>query len=103
MNMREAKKLGRERGEAAASWVFDGNTNRATYELALKGIEDGDPEILDLISPPNWLSGEYAGESISELLGDDVTDAQMTAYEEAADMAFWRMVERDARRGVKHG
>jgi hypothetical protein len=68
----EAAVRGTKAGKAAASWVFDGNTTDETYRRTLQGIEDGDPEVMDRLS---WspLSGEWAGESIQELLGDLLT------------------------------
>lgn len=35
--------LGYRAGEAAGSWVIDGNTSRETCERILRGIEEGDP------------------------------------------------------------
>lgn len=102
LNKREAKKEGRQAGLAAASWKFDGNTTDETYRAFLQGSEDGDPAVMDAYSPPSWLSGEWAGESISEILGessgDDERDDEIaTIYEEAADTAYWRELERVAR------
>lgn len=109
----EARERGKEAGENAASWVFNGNTDDATYRRVLKGIEDGDPMILDRIAAPGWLSGEWAGESTSELLGDlldEDDDEGMTgkdtqeienAYCEAADEAYWDEIERACRYQVK--
>lgn len=104
LTKREAIKAGKRRGENAAAWMFDGNTTDETYRAFLKGWMDGDPEVLDRYAPPSWLSGEWAGESIVELLGEcenqrdvdrlaDVTQA----YEDAADTAYWRELERVAR------
>ena len=59
--MREARKDGAAAGRAAASWVFDGNTKDATYREVLKGIEDGDPEVMDRFRTPD-LSGEWTDE-----------------------------------------
>ena len=42
-----AGKLGRDAGKAAASWTFDGSTPEGTYRRVLRGIEDGDPLIMD--------------------------------------------------------
>ena len=108
---REARQLGRERGLAAASWKFDGNTTDATYRRFLLGLENGDPEVMDEYAPTNygWLSGEWAGESISELLGeaesqrdfDRMEDVEQ-AYEDAADTAYWRELERVARYMLRH-
>jgi hypothetical protein len=48
-------------GKAAGSWVFDGNTDRHTYEVWRKGIDDGDPAVLDQIPLPET-GGERADE-----------------------------------------
>lgn len=105
MTKRDAKRMGRERGKAAASWVFDGNTTDATYRVFLERWMNGDPALDEVVTEPAWLSGEWAGESISELLPDlpedeDRADEYMAIYEEAASNAFWREVERTARRMV---
>lgn len=105
MTKREAQKLGRARGRAAASWVFDGNTLPETFRKVIEMMDAGDPELFDSIRHPDWLSGEHAGESIAELLPDLPTDAEraddlMKAYEDAADLAFWETVERTARKAV---
>ena len=47
-----AEELGRDAGQAAASWVFDGNTPEDAYQRVLRGIDDGDPAVLDAIEPP---------------------------------------------------
>lgn len=102
----EATTRGTRAGQARASWVFDGNTTERTYRDVLQGIDDGDPEVLDRL---DWspLSGEHAGESISELLGDlleadDTEDGEerftlMEAYELAATSAYWDTIAADAR------
>lgn len=66
--VQEAASRGHDAGSAAGSWVIDGNTTRETALHILRGYEDGDPEIMDMMPAP--LSGEWAGESITELLGD---------------------------------
>lgn len=103
MTKRDAIRAGRERGRNAASWMFDGNTTDATYRAFLAGWEEGDPEIMNRYQPPSWLSGEWAGESISELLGDAETQRDLDrledveqAYSDAADVAYWRELERVA-------
>lgn len=106
----EAMARGRRAGKNAASWCFDGNTPEHTYRTIARQMEEGDPALDDHIQTPEWLSGQWAGESISELLGDllpgrndneqqddddDVTeDAIMDAYCNAADEAFWAEIER---------
>jgi len=104
LTKREARREGKERGEGAASGMFDGNTTERTYAAFLKGWEEGDPEIMDRYTPPSWLSGEWAGESMNELLSIDDDDDDPDAideiaqiYEEAADEAYWHELERVAR------
>jgi hypothetical protein len=48
----KAEELGRAAGKTAASWVFDGNTPNAEYHRVLRGIEEGDPAVLDATEPP---------------------------------------------------
>lgn len=48
----KAEELGRTAGKAAAAWVFDGNTPEQAYRRVLRGIEEGDPAVLDAIEPP---------------------------------------------------
>jgi hypothetical protein len=97
-----AASQGARTGKGAASWVLDGNSTRETAEAILRMLEDGDPAIDSLVSEPNFLSGEWAGESVPELLGDlieafpDSQDEIMDQYEEAAREAFWHEVERKA-------
>lgn len=47
-----AEELGRDAGKAAASQVFDGSTPDEAYQRVLRGIEDGDPVVLDAARPP---------------------------------------------------
>ena len=100
-----AEELGRDKGHAAATWATDGYTSESTYRRLLQGIEDGDPEIMDMMPAP--LSGEWAGDSISELIeqslldrydvvGDD-RDAWCDAYEMAFQQAYWNELERTCR------
>src|SRR5579863_6038527 len=42
----------RDAGNAAASWVFDGNTPEEEYQRVLRGIEEGDPAVLCAAEPP---------------------------------------------------
>lgn len=100
--------LGNERGHSAATWVFDGNTNEATYRAILAGWLMGDPEVCDMQPAP--LSGEWAGESIPELVTESGLDYERLdsdeardwndedtwceAFESAYSEAFWAEVER---------
>lgn len=97
--IREAKERGRQAGKNAASWAFDGNTPDDAIEHVYDALQAGDDTGIET---PSWLSGEWAGASVSELLGDvleatpeDSHDDVMLAYEEAADAAFWEAIERD--------
>lgn len=106
--LRKARHNGRNAGHAAASWCFDGNTTEATYRHFLKGLDDGDPAVLDAFNPPN-LSGEWADSPTPRTLADDYNldedndpdgwrlDEACTAWEDAASTAFWNELERVAR------
>src|SRR5580765_6801139 len=93
---------GREAGKAAGSWVIDGNTSSETVQAILKGIEDGDPAIMDM--EPSPLSGEWAGESVYELIPEiremeerdahAEIDEACSAYELGFSEGFWFEVER---------
>ena len=102
----EAAKIGAEHGEGTAAFqqqylvggrVTDGS-ERATATHILKGLEDGDPEVLDALPHPD-LSGQWAdGYTPNQLAedceldewvkefgeeADDCVDDLCTAYEEA--------------------
>lgn len=86
---------GRSAGHASGSWVIDGNTTDAQVSWILRGINDCDPEVMDL--QPSPLSGEWAGESMPELLGEYADDEEVQdAYEEGFSEGFWGEVERAA-------
>jgi hypothetical protein len=74
--MDRARELGYEHGEAAGSWVFDGNTSPETIRYVLKGLEDGDPAVYDSL-PSSPLSGEWADSfSLNDLADElDVSDS----------------------------
>jgi hypothetical protein len=102
-----AAKIGAEHGKNAASWVFDGNTDRETYARVLKGIEEGDPAVLAAHNVPS-LSAEYMSEGYGERdLAEELDidpdgeteklDSAAEAYRLAAGQAFWDEVERAAR------
>jgi hypothetical protein len=99
----EAATLGREAGEAAASWYDITDDNAAAI---LRGIEDGDPAVLDTFPSP--LSGEWAGDPLPRnivlAVGADVAqlspedeDEILTAYEDAYYEAAADEIERRAR------
>jgi hypothetical protein len=93
-------------GRDAASWIFDGNTTRETYERFQKGIDEGDPEVLDSVRTPS-LSGEYSDDYSEEQLmedcgyvdhdGTDLRNALAEQYLLEVSTAFWHEIERMAR------
>jgi hypothetical protein len=95
----DIRSAGYEYGKAKGSWVFDGNTDEATYRRILDGFEDGDPEVLDI--QPSPLSGEWAGESITELsdaFGIDLSDPDNAdEFEDGFVQGFWDEVISTAR------
>jgi hypothetical protein len=105
-----AARIGASHGRNAASWYFDGNTSRETYERVLAGIDDGDPEIMDAL-PSSPLSGEWADSYSQFDLADDAglvcderglyDDFDLTAvceaYTNAFEMAACAEIERAAR------
>lgn len=99
MTKSAAYQAGYERGQASGSWVIDGDTSEETARRLLEGIEDGDPQIMDIQPAP--LSGEWAGESVSELsdlYGLDLEDEENASdFEEGYSEGFWEEVERSAR------
>lgn len=96
--MTAAYEIGFDAGKARGSWVIDGNTDSGTARAILRGIEDGDPEVMDMQPAP--LSGEWAGESIpelSDLFGIDLgDDDNATDFETGYGEGYWAEVERSA-------
>jgi hypothetical protein len=97
----KAEELGRDAGKAAASWVFDGNTPDA-YQRVLRGIDDGDPAVLDAIEPS--AIGSAAGYDQEDLArdlgiepGDRALPRAVSAYGDAFTDSFWQETERTAR------
>ena len=99
--MSTAYNNGHAAGIARASWA-DIPDERAAYVL-VTGIDDGDPEVLDTYDPGAPLSGEWAGESMTELLGDDYTDDDADDYERGFSEGYWHELERTARAIVTEG
>lgn len=85
-------KRGFNDGEAAASWIIDGNTNEPFMFLSrlLTGMEEGDPEIMDSLPMPR-VSGEFADDPTWEQVcqdeieryGDDGEPELFAVYNEA--------------------
>jgi hypothetical protein len=101
--------IAQEHGKAAASWVVDGSTSAVSARGLVKGIEDGDPAVLDSIREPS-LSGEFADDySEDELMADarwvpndgtDLRDELATQYNNEVSTAFWHEVDRLARNQI---
>ena len=99
----EAERLGREHGNAAASWVEIQGTEDAR---SITG--DIDPEVLDRYDPSPPLSGEWAdGMTLGRLyseVGIEDSDAWIpedldtiaTVYEDAYRESYWHEVDRMA-------
>lgn len=100
----QARKMGEDHGTNAASWYFDGNTSTDTYAAVLRGIDEGDPAVLDTF-PSSPLSGEWADSPTpATVLGelevsedDDRADDLLTAYEDGFSSASAEEIERMAR------
>jgi hypothetical protein len=97
-----AEELGRDAGQAAASRVFDGNTPVDAYRRVLRGIEEGDPAVLDAIEPP--AIGPAAGYGQDDLArdlgtepGDPALPRAVSAYADAFTGSFWQETGRAAR------
>jgi hypothetical protein len=90
-------------GRSAASWTFDGDTDRGTYRKCLDLDEEGDPAWDDLFGARPPLSGEWAGDPtpatvLAEYGGPGLDDeAIVTAYEDAYYEAYREAVLATAR------
>ena len=99
----KAEELGRDAGKAAAQhWVSGGNTPGEEYQRVLRGIEEGDPAVLDAAEPPaigpgaGYDSGDLARDLGIEP-GDRALPRAVSAYAGAFTGAFWQEAERAAR------
>ena len=98
----KAEELGREAGKTAAGQVFDGNTPEEEYQRVLRGIEDGDPAVLDATEPPAiGPAAGYTQDDLARDLGIEPADRGLpravSAYADAFTDAFWQETERAAR------
>ena len=98
----EAASLGRDAGKTAASWMFDGNTPEDAYRAVLRGIDDGDPAILDTHPAPGLSAcAGYSQADLADDLGldgeDQLPPGAVTAYLDTAYRTFWDETERLAR------
>jgi hypothetical protein len=99
-NLEEACTRGHDAGYAAGTWMTDGNTTDQTYRFLLTGLETGDPEVLDMMPSP--LSGEWAGESIQELLGDLLEDGGDDDADTATNEEIFAAYEEGFQVGWEH-
>lgn len=93
--LKRAQDAGYNHGQAAGSWVIDGNTSEDTARAILKGLDEGDPAVYDAL-PSSPLSGEWADaptpQSVFKDLGmtgdedfaSDVLDAYEFGFEHGA-------------------
>ena len=98
----KAEELGRDAGKAAAGWVSGGSTPDEAYQRALRGIQDGDPAVLDAAGPPAiGPAAGYTEDDLARDLGIDPRDRALpravSAYADAFTGSFWRETERAAR------
>ena len=98
----KAEELGRDAGKAAAGWVSGGSTPDEAYQRALRGIEDGDPAVLDAVGPPAiGPAAGYTEDDLARDLGIDPRDRALpravSAYADAFTGSFWQETERAAR------
>jgi hypothetical protein len=80
----KAAEIGREYGTNAASWFFDGNTATEHYATTLVAIEEGDPQVYDLLPAPD-LSGEGADGYTMRQLAEDCDVSEEEAEDSAAN------------------
>lgn len=96
LTKRDAKKEGARAGHAAATWF-------EPSDRVIEMIEDGDPEADEYMPRRPNLSGEFAGESMNEILGveadDDPDDVDEIAniWEAAAQQAYDEEINRAIR------
>jgi len=103
---------GQNDGRAVGNSFFDGNTTEETYRAILKGIEDGDPAIIDQL-PYTRIGDEYADEPtwdqiVYEELSVDISNTDMDdvdwleAYESGFRSACEDEITNAARGQVTH-
>lgn len=97
-----AKQLGQDHANNAASWSYDGNSDREERGQVLEMLAAGDPAAWEYLPPAPNLSGEFAGELTPQrlavqIVGSDLDniedestliDELCNAYEEGVDETF---------------
>jgi hypothetical protein len=78
----DARALGVEHAQDAASWAFDGNSDRAERARVLDMMRDGDPAAWDYLPAQPNLSGEWADSLTPRSLAAEVIGP---AWEEMED------------------
>jgi hypothetical protein len=86
--------MGYHHGVSVGTWVIDENTPDDTVRRIVKGYNEGDPEIMDMAPYP--LSGEWTGESLSELGLADADGDDLEDYAIGFTDGFWSEVIRSA-------
>jgi hypothetical protein len=92
--------VGYGRGKAAGSWVIDGNTPTNEAHRILRGIEEGDPAIMDRISPPDHWNEKEMFEVLDEINvahNSPERNDILEQYHAGFDDGYWGEVERSAR------
>ncbi|MGA2162934.1 MAG: hypothetical protein ABSH36_00515 [Solirubrobacteraceae bacterium] len=92
----QAREVGEDAGRAAGSWAADGNTPTAAAIRALRGIQDGNPEVWDSLPREPSLSREHTPEKLAlEIVGeqreqppDSLSDELAEAWQEGVTATF---------------
>jgi hypothetical protein len=94
-----AERLGRRAGKAAGTWAIDGNTSADAARALLRGIDEGDPAVLDAMPDPHG-DDEFSHEGVLLDLGvhpeGDDADRVLESYRVGFDSGYWAEVERAA-------
>jgi len=91
-----AEESGRQVGAGRAEWAIDPQRmSQEQIRRILRGIEDGDPAVMEGYRPPD-LNGEYTPDRLAIELGIPTDHRYMDVYgdlwEEAAENAFWEKI-----------
>ena len=97
-----AEREGYDHGVTAGSWLLDGNSTQDAARELVRGIEEGDPIVLDLL-PSSPLSGEYADGVLPPDVLHDIDEDHDAASDvlDAFEAGFSRGVEAEAVRSAR--